>query len=81
MTDVSAYYASLMAAELSRGVYITSLLANLLLIDKEISIVFQKIANAEAHNFGQAENFYLHDPSMSNVSNNQNHLIGDVIYV
>ncbi|WP_164668623.1 competence type IV pilus assembly protein ComGB [Virgibacillus doumboii] len=45
---ILSYYASLMTDELSRGVYITSLLANLPFIDKQLATIFQKNADADA---------------------------------
>ncbi|GGK03234.1 competence protein CglB [Lentibacillus kapialis] len=44
---ILAHYASLLTAELSRGIYITGLMANLPLFDKQISVIFQKNADTE----------------------------------
>lgn len=45
---ILSHFALLMTTELSKGVYITNLLANLPLIQNQISIIFQKNADAEA---------------------------------
>lgn len=45
---VLAYYASLLTSELSKGIYVTNLLASLPLIDNQISLIFQKNADKEA---------------------------------
>ncbi|TFJ93683.1 competence type IV pilus assembly protein ComGB [Lentibacillus salicampi] len=45
---ILAYYASLLTAELSKGIYVTHLLATLPLMDQQISHIFQKNADTEA---------------------------------
>lgn len=44
---ILSYFSTLMTAELTRGVYITNLLAQLPLIDKQLSLIFQK--NTDVH--------------------------------
>ncbi|RYG74680.1 chromosome partitioning protein ParA [Lentibacillus lipolyticus] len=45
---ILAYYASLLTNELSRGIYITNILANLPLIDKQLAVIFQKHTDVKA---------------------------------
>ncbi|SDQ50577.1 competence-related pilin export protein ComGB [Virgibacillus subterraneus] len=45
---ILSYFALLMTEELSNGVYITNLLANLPLLDKQLSTIFQKNADVNA---------------------------------
>ncbi|TMN20956.1 type II secretion system F family protein [Lentibacillus cibarius] len=45
---ILAHYASLLTNELSHGIYVTNLLANLPLIDKQLSIIFQKHSDVQA---------------------------------
>ncbi|MFD2759401.1 competence type IV pilus assembly protein ComGB [Lentibacillus juripiscarius] len=45
---ILAYYASLLTNELSRGIYVTNLLARLPLLDKQLSVIFQKHSDVKA---------------------------------
>ncbi|GAB4073464.1 type II secretion system F family protein [Barrientosiimonas marina] len=45
---ILAYYASLLTEELSKGIYITSLLSSLPLIDKQMAAIFQRNADKDA---------------------------------
>ncbi|SFD53734.1 competence-related pilin export protein ComGB [Lentibacillus persicus] len=45
---ILAHYAALLTSELSKGIYITSMLGSMRFIDNQISLIFQKNADKEA---------------------------------